>query len=85
MEWQHVAGWYQNQTNTVNYGGYDFANVRVGYQWKGIELFSNVLNVTNALFATNATRGNNATDRTTYTPAAPRTFVVGVQYSFSGK
>ncbi|GAB3772300.1 TonB-dependent receptor [Spirosoma horti] len=84
VEWQHVAGWYQNQTNTVRYDGYDFANVRVGYQWKGIEVFSNALNVTNALFATNATRGNNATDRTTYTPAAPRTIVVGVQYNFSG-
>ncbi|WP_460950718.1 TonB-dependent receptor [Spirosoma daeguense] len=85
LEWQHVSGWFQNQTNTVSYGGYDFANVRVGYQWKGIELFSNVLNVTNALFATNATRGNNATDRTTYNPAAPRTFVFGIQYEFSGK
>ncbi|MFD2570060.1 TonB-dependent receptor [Spirosoma soli] len=85
VEWQHVSGWFQNQINTVSYGGYDFANVRAGYQWKGIEVFTNVLNVTNALFATNATRGNNATDRTTYTPAAPRTFVVGVQYSFSGK
>ncbi|AKD57576.1 TonB-dependent receptor [Spirosoma radiotolerans] len=85
VEWQHVAGWYQNQTNTVRYDGYDFANVRMGYQWRGIEVFSNVLNATNALFATNATRGNNATDRTTYTPAAPRTIVVGVQYTFSGK
>ncbi|AUD01159.1 TonB-dependent receptor [Spirosoma pollinicola] len=85
VEWQHVGAWYQNQTNTIKYGGYDFANVRVGYQWKGIELFSNILNATNVLFATNATRGNNATDRTTYTPAAPRTFVFGVQYSFSGK
>ncbi|WP_229376796.1 TonB-dependent receptor [Fibrella aquatilis] len=85
VEWQHVANWYQNQTNTVGYGGYDFANVRVGYQWHGIELYTNVLNATNALFATNATRGNNPTDRTTYTPAAPRTFVVGIQYSFNGK
>ncbi|WP_080238481.1 TonB-dependent receptor [Spirosoma rigui] len=84
VEWQHVARWYQNQINTVSYGGYDVANVRVGYQWKGIELFTNVMNVTNALYATNATRGNNATDRTTYTPAAPRTFVFGVQYSFTG-
>ncbi|ADB40514.1 TonB-dependent receptor [Spirosoma linguale DSM 74] len=85
VEWQHVAGWYQNQINTVRYGGYDFANVRAGYEWKGIEVFTNVMNVTNALFATNATRGNNATDRTTYTPAAPRTVVMGVQYTFSGK
>jgi iron complex outermembrane receptor protein len=85
VEWQHVSSWFQNQTNTVSYGGYDFANVRIGYQWKGIELYSNILNVTNALFATNATRGNSTTDRTTYTPAAPRTFVFGIQYSFSGK
>ena len=85
IEWQHVSSWFQNQTNTVSYGGYDFTNVRIGYQWKGIEVFSNVLNATNALFATNATRGNNVTDRTTYNPAAPRTFVFGVQYNFSGK
>ncbi|GAB3025890.1 TonB-dependent receptor [Spirosoma pulveris] len=84
VEWQHVAGWYQNQINTIRYGGYDVANIRAGYEWKGIEVFTNVMNVTNALFATNATRGNNATDRTTYTPAAPRTVVVGVQYTFSG-
>lgn len=85
LEWQHVSGWYQNQINTVRYNGYDFANARLGYQWKGIEVYTNVLNVTNVLYATNATRGNNSTDRTTYTPAAPRTFVIGVQYSFSGK
>ena len=85
LEWQHVSGWYQNQINTVRYNGYDFANVRVGYQWKGVEVFTNVLNATNALFATNATRGNNVTDRTTYNPAAPRTFVFGIQYTFSGK
>ena len=85
LEWQHVSGWYQNQINTVRYGGYDFANFRVGYQWHGIEVFSNVLNATNVLFATNATRGNNATDRTTYSPSAPRTLVFGIQYNFSGK
>lgn len=85
LEWQHVSGWYQNQINTVRYGGYDAANVRAGYQWKGVEVFANILNVTDALYATNATRGNNATDRTTYTPAAPRTFVFGVQYNFTGK
>ncbi len=85
VEWQHVASWYQNQVNTVSYGGYDFANVRLGYQWHGVELFSNITNATNVLFATNATRGNNATDRTTFTPAAPRTVTLGLQYTFSGK
>lgn len=85
LEWQHVSSWFQNQINTVSYDGYDAFNVRVGYKWRGIEVFTNILNATDALFAYNASRGNNATDRTTFTPAAPRTFNMGVQYTFTGK
>ena len=85
VEWQHVAGYFQNQVNTVRTDGYNVLNFRVGYQWKGIELFTNILNLTDVLYATNATRGNNTTDRTTYNAAAPRTFVMGVQYNFNGK
>ena len=85
VEWQHVGKWYQNQINTVSYDGYNLLNFRIGYQWKGIEVFTNVMNLTDALYATNATRGNAATDRTTFTAAAPRTFVMGVQYGFTAK
>lgn len=85
IEWQHSDSWYQNQINTVTMKGFDVLNFRVGYQWKGIEVFSNIMNLTDALYANNATRGNNATDRTTYTPAAPRTFVFGLQYNLAGK
>ena len=85
IEWQYVSGWYQNQINTIRYDGYNLVNYRIGYKLKGVEVYANVLNVGNALFASNATRGNNTTDRTTYTPAAPRTFVFGIQYNLSGK
>lgn len=85
VEWQHVDGWYQNQVNTVRYKGYDLLNVRLGYAWKSVELFTNILNATNALYATSATKGNNPSDRSTFTPAAPRTFIFGVQYNFVGK
>lgn len=85
VEWQHVGKWYQNQTNTIIYGGYNLINFRAGYEFKGIEVYTNIMNLADALYATNATRGNLATDRTTFTPAAPRTFVVGLQYSISGK
>ncbi|WP_310589423.1 TonB-dependent receptor [Flectobacillus roseus] len=85
LEWQHLGQWYQNQINTVTYGGYDLVNFRIGYRWKGFEVFTNIMNATDALYATNATRGNASTDRTTFTPAAPRTFVMGIQYSFIGK
>lgn len=93
IEWQHMSSWYQNQINTVKYEdkgafglkGISVLNFRVGYQWKGIEVFSNIMNLTDELYAFNATRGNNATDRTGFTAAPPRTFVFGVQYNFTGK
>jgi iron complex outermembrane recepter protein len=85
IEWQHLSAWYENQINTVEYEGYDVLNLRIGYQWKGIELYSNILNVTDALYAYSANRGNNAADRTNYNPAAPRTFVFGIQYNFVSK
>ena len=82
IEWQHVAGWYQNQINTVSYEGYDLFNARFGYKFHGFEIFTNILNLTNSLYATQATRGNNPTDRSSYYASAPRTYVIGLQYSF---
>jgi len=93
LEWQRIGSWYQDQVNHVKYEdkgflglrGVSYLNLRTGYQWRGVELFTNVLNITNELYANSATRSNGVNDRTTFTPAAPRTFVFGVQYSFTGK
>lgn len=93
LEWQRVGSWYQDQTNQTKYDdrgfmglkGISYLNLRAGYEWKGLELFSNVINLTNELYANAATRGNAITDQTTFTPAAPRTIVVGMQYSFNRK
>jgi iron complex outermembrane recepter protein len=85
IEWQHVGKWYQDQVNKVSYKGYDLINYRIGYKWKSVELYSNVLNLADALYASNATRGNGAADRTTFTPAAPRTYTMGMQFNIAGK
>ena len=93
VEWQRIGTWWEDQVNNVKYDdkgflglkGISYLNVRAGYQWKGFEVYSNVMNLTDELYANAATRGNSATDRTTYTPAAPRSFVFGVQYTFTGK
>ncbi|WP_040006517.1 TonB-dependent receptor [Fibrisoma limi] len=92
LEWQRISPWYQNQINTVRYNdrgafgapGVSVINFRTGYVWKGLEVYMNVLNLTDELYANNASRGNAPTDRTTFTPAAPRTVVVGLQYQFTG-
>jgi iron complex outermembrane receptor protein len=85
IEWQYLSGWFQNQTNTVRYKGYNLLNFRIGYKWKGFEVYSNIMNLTDELYANSASRGNNLTDRTTFNPGAPRTFVFGIQYNFTGK
>jgi iron complex outermembrane recepter protein len=93
IEWQRIGSWYQDQVNNVKYDdkgflglkGVSYLNVRTGYQWKDFEVFTNVMNLTNELYANAATRGNSSSDRTTYTPAAPRTVVFGIQYTFTGK
>jgi hypothetical protein len=43
------------------------------------------MNLADALIANSASRGNNITDRSTFNPGAPRTFVFGIQYNFTGK
>jgi iron complex outermembrane receptor protein len=79
VEWQKIGPWFENQVNTKTYEGVSVFNVRLGYNYKAYQFFTNILNIGDALYATTATRGNNATDKSTYTPAAPRTVVAGVQ------
>ncbi len=85
LELQQVSGYYENQINTRKAEGYQVLNFRTGYKFKWVEIFGNVLNVTNSLYAHTISRGNNPTDMAIYTPAAPRTFVLGVQFNFEGK
>ena len=82
-EWQFVSSYYQDQINTVKYEGYNLFNGRVAYKVKGVEAYVNVMNIADKLYAYNVTRGNLATSQPTYTAAAPRTFVFGLQYDLS--
>ena len=79
LEWQKIGPWFQDQVNRVSFEGVSVFNLRMGYNYKAYQFFTNILNLGDALYATTATRGNNATDKSTYTPAAPRTVVAGVQ------
>ena len=79
LEWQKIGPWFQDQVNKASFEGVSVFNLRMGYNYKAYQFFTNILNLGDALYATTATRGNNATDKSTYTPAAPRTVVAGVQ------
>lgn len=84
-EWQHINQYYTNPANTKTYSGYDIYNLRLGYDVKGSVLkgagiWFNVLNLTNKLYATTVTSSQYGD---TYNAAPPRTYTLGISYSFS--
>lgn len=82
MEWQHMDGYFMDAANTREYDGFDIVHLRTGYERKGFEVWLNIMNLTDELYATNASRsawGQN------YTPGDPRTFTVGMAYKFQKK
>lgn len=85
LECQYVSSYFQDQINTVKYEGYTIFNSRLGYTWKNFEVFTNILNATDKLYAYNVTRANTVNSPATYTVAAPRTFMFGIQYNFDLK
>ncbi|WP_426585344.1 TonB-dependent receptor [Mucilaginibacter sp. R-33] len=84
-EWQHINQYYTNPANTKTYSGYDIYNLRLGYDvkssvLKGAGIWFNVLNLTNKLYATTVTSSQYSD---TYNAAPPRTYTLGISYSFS--
>ncbi|QKG57067.1 TonB-dependent receptor [Hymenobacter sp. BRD128] len=87
LEYQRVGQFYTNTANTKTYAGYNLLNLRLGYRLpqavaRGLEVWANVVNLGNALYAVNATTNQYGT---TYAAAAPRTVTVGLGYTFAAK
>lgn len=85
LEYQRIGAYYTNPANTRTYPGYNLLNLRLGYRLpqtplRGLEVWANVVNLRNELYATNATTNQYGT---TYVAAAPRTYTLGVGYTFA--
>lgn len=86
-EWQRIGSYFIDNENHYEYNdkslfgmrGVSVLNLRAGYQYKWVEVFANLMNLTNELYAHNASRGAFGT---TYTPAAPRLLNMGIQFQF---
>ena len=84
-EWQRIGSYFIDNENKTQYNdktlfgmrGVSVMNLRAGYQYKWVEVFANLMNVTNELYAHNASRGAFGN---TYTPAAPRLLNMGIQF-----
>lgn len=79
LEWQHVGPYYMDAENTLRYEGYDLLGLRLGYRFRSFELWANVYNLTDALYATVA---NKSPWGQRYNLGPPRRVTVGVRYHF---
>ena len=87
LEYQRIGSYFTNTANTKTYAGYNLLNLRLGYRLpqpavRGLEVWANVINLGNALYATLVTANQYGT---TYTAAAPRSLTLGVGYTFAAK
>lgn len=82
LEWQHINSYFMDQQNTKTYDGCDVFNLRLGYEWKSFEIWTNVLNLTDELYATvaRATKWGQS-----YSLGKPQHITFGIAYSFKGK
>ncbi|MGY5393070.1 TonB-dependent receptor [Acinetobacter sp. NigerLNRRAM0016] len=75
----YVGSYWINDANTVKYSGHTLLNLRANYRHKAYEIYGQVMNATDVHYAESTSFSNN---QASYTPAAPRTFLLGLQYQF---
>ena len=90
-EIQHVGSYYMDNSNTVRYPGHDLLNLRAQTKLGAWDLWASVMNATDKQYAEIASstfKGTGAytpNTQDTYTPGAPRTFLIGARYNFGAK
>jgi iron complex outermembrane recepter protein len=90
LEWQGIGPWYKNDANTFKYEdktflfkGASILNLRTAYQFMNMEVYCNILNLTDELYANGVTRS--AGNKDTFAAGAPRIFAFGFTYRFLAK
>ena len=78
-EWQKVGSYYMDPKNTVKYEGYNVVNLRAGYQFKGFEVWLNVMNAGDNYYSYISTKSTSYS----YQLAEPRNYNIGVSYNFA--
>ena len=75
----YVGSYWINDANTEKYNGHTLLNLRANYRNNGYEVFGQILNATDVHYAESTSFSNN---QVSYTPAAPRTYLLGLRYHF---
>ncbi|NUG51376.1 TonB-dependent receptor [Acinetobacter lactucae] len=75
----YVGSYWINDANTQKYDGHTVLNLRANYRKKAYEVYGQILNVADTHYAESTSFSNN---EVSYTPAAPRTYLLGLRYHF---
>ncbi|MGB5887330.1 MAG: TonB-dependent receptor [Acinetobacter venetianus] len=75
----YVGSYWINDANTEKYDGHTILNLRANYRKAAYEIYGLILNATDVHYAESTSFSNN---QVSYTPAAPRTYLVGLSYHF---
>lgn len=73
----YIGSYWINEANTQKYAGHRLLNLRANYRKNAYELYGQILNATNVDYAESTSFSN---QQASYTPAAPRTYLVGLRY-----
>ncbi len=79
LEWQHMGPYFMDSQNTLSYDGFDVFNLRLGYSIKGFEIWTNIMNIADNVYAVRASK---SAWGQSYNPGDPRTFTIGLSYQF---
>lgn len=90
-EMQGVGSYYMDNSNSVKYAGHTLLNLRARYSLHTMDLWVALLNASNKHYAEiaastyNGSTPYNPDSQNTYTPGAPRTALIGINYHFVGE
>jgi outer membrane receptor protein involved in Fe transport len=79
LEWQHIDSYFMDNANSVEYGGYDIFNFRLGYTFKRFEVWTNIMNLSDESYATVARRSRWGDS---YSVGEPRAVNLGLAFRF---
>lgn len=82
IEWQHNGPYWMDPQNTVRDPGFNLLNLRAGYEWKALELWCNVINLTDNYYSINTSKSAYGY---AYTVGNPQSFNIGIAYTITGK
>jgi len=83
-EWQHQGKYFMDDLDQYRYDGFDILNFRMGYQWKGLEIWLNALNATNLYYSVFSSKNATGSGSSSYAYSLgdPREITLGIGYRF---